>query len=81
VVTTQEVQREIAADLRRARPEVLVRWRDPRTAPEPNASGRSSGVRLLDRELARTYGAPRRIGVYELSERRPGQMSEPSRGG
>ncbi len=70
VVTTEEVQREIVADLRRARPKLLVRWLDPRTRPEPNGSGRSSGVRLLDRELARTYGAPRRIGAYEVRERR-----------
>lgn len=70
VVTTEEVQREIVADVRRARPEVLVRWLDPRTAPEPNASGRSSGVRLLDRELERLYGPPRRIGAYEVRERR-----------
>jgi hypothetical protein len=70
VVTTEEVQREIAADLRRARPELLVRWLDPRTRAEPNASGRSSGVRLLDRELARAYGPPRRIGAYEVRERR-----------
>ncbi len=39
-------------------------------APEPNGSGRSSGVRLLDRELARTYGPARRIGAYEVRERR-----------
>jgi hypothetical protein len=70
VVTTEAVQREIAADLRRARPEVLVRWRDPRTRPEPNGSGRSSGVTRLDRELDRTYGPPRRLGVFELRERR-----------
>ena len=71
VVTTAEVQREIVRDLRRARPAILVRWLDPRTAPEPNGSGRSSGVRILDRELARTFGRPRRIGAYELRERRP----------
>ena len=70
VVTTAAVQREIVADLRRARPEVLVRWLDPRTAPEPNGSGRSSGVTLLDDELDRVYGAPRRIGAFEVRERR-----------
>jgi hypothetical protein len=69
VVTTAEVQREMVADLERARPQVLVRWRDPRTGPEPNGSGRSSGVRLLDDHLARTYDRPQRHGVYELLER------------
>lgn len=70
VVTSAEVQREIVADLDRAEPQLLVRWLDPRTAPEPNGSGRSSGVRILDRYLARTYGASRRIGAYEVRERR-----------
>jgi len=70
VVTTQEVQREIVRDLRRARPDLLVRWRDPRTRPEPNGSGRSSGVRRLDAELARAYGPPRRIGAFEVRKRR-----------
>lgn len=71
VVTTAKVQREIVGDLRRARPQVLVRWRDPRTRPEDNASGRRRGSHLLDDELERTYGPPRRIGVYELRERVP----------
>ena len=74
VVTTAEVQREIVRDLRRARPEVLVRWLDPRTRPEDNASGRRRGAHLLDDELRRTYGPPRRIGVYELRERRRGRV-------
>jgi hypothetical protein len=71
VATTAAVQREIVADLRRARPPVLVRWLDPRAvADEPNGSSRSSGVTLLDDELARTYGSPERYGAYELRRRR-----------
>jgi hypothetical protein len=73
VVTTEEVQREIVADLERAPPAVLVRWRDPRTAPEPNGSGRSSGVHTLDGYLARAYRRrAQRFGVYEVHERVPG---------
>ena len=62
---------EMIRDLRRAKPEVLVRWRDARTRPEDNTSGRRRGAHLLDDELERTYGPGRRIGVYELHERMP----------
>lgn len=70
VVTTEEVQREIVADLRAARPEVMIRWLDPRTAPEANGSGRSSGVSLLDDHLRATYRPVARFGAYEVHERR-----------
>jgi hypothetical protein len=69
VVTTEEVQREIVADLERSRPAVLVRWLDPRTAPEDNGSGRSSGVTLLDDHLRARYRRVERLGAYELHER------------
>lgn len=73
IVTTARVQREIVRDLERTRPAVLVRWVDPRAArPEPNGSGRSSGVRLLDRYLAAHYGAPRRFGDYVMLRRLDG---------
>ena len=56
VVTSAPVQREIVGDLERARPAVVVRDTSPVTAaPEPNAAGRSSGVRLLDDYLAAAY--------------------------
>jgi hypothetical protein len=56
VVTSAPVQREIVDDLERARPAVIVRDTSPVTAaPEPNAAGRSSGVRLLDDYLASAY--------------------------
>lgn len=71
VVTEADVQREMVDDLRRARPKVLVRWLDPRTAPEDNPSGRTRGATILDRYLAGAYrGEPRRIGVYELRRAR-----------
>jgi len=61
------VQREMIGDLARARPRLLVRWRDRRAlATEPNGSGRSSGVRLLDDWLRAHYGAPQRFGPYVL---------------
>ena len=45
-------------DLERTRPPVVVRWESPLSAaPEPNAAGRSSGVRLLDDYLARALRA------------------------
>ena len=48
-----------------------MRWTDPVTAAaEPNAAGRSSGVRLLDDYLARSYRPAGRIGSFRLLERR-----------
>ncbi len=65
VVTTAPVQREMVADLRRARPRIVVRWLDPvATEREPNGAGRSSGVRILDRYLARNYVPAARFGDY-----------------
>jgi hypothetical protein len=64
-------QRAIVAALERARPPVVVRWLDPASSrPEPNARGRSSGSRLLDRHLARTYRRDARYGAYEVLRRR-----------
>jgi len=72
VVTSAPVQREIVRDLERTRTPVVVRWNDPVTAaPEPNAAGRSSGVRLLDDYLARRYRPGERVGSFRLLERRP----------
>ena len=71
VVTSATVQREIIRDLERARPRSVVRWTDPITAaPEENAAGRSSGVRLLDDYLARAYQPAGRVGSFLLLERR-----------
>ena len=69
VVTTEEVQREMIEDLERAKPDLLVRWLDPRTAPEDNGSARSSGVTLLDDFLRATYGPPEPIGAFAVHER------------
>jgi hypothetical protein len=68
IATTAKVQREIISDLQRTKPEVLVRWLDPRaTADEPNGSSKSSGVHLLDDYLRAQYRGPgRRFGDYEL---------------
>jgi hypothetical protein len=67
VVTTEEVQREIVRDLRRSRTGLVVRWLSPVAAEaEPNGAGRSSGVRILDRELARRYVEVERFGEYAV---------------
>jgi hypothetical protein len=73
VVTTAPVQRELVRDLERARPRVVVRWLDPTAVRrEPNGAGRSSGVRILDRWLAREYRPLERYGSYAvLVPRRP----------
>jgi hypothetical protein len=73
VVTTAPVQREIVGDLERSRPELVIRWLSPvADQREDNGSGRSSGVRLLDRYLARAYVAQRRFGDYLVLRRRVG---------
>lgn len=65
VVTSAPVQREIIRDLRASRPPVIVRWDSPVTAaPEPNRSGRSSGIRLLDGWIAANYREQSRYGNW-----------------
>ncbi|MBD0281654.1 MAG: hypothetical protein ICV69_05605 [Thermoleophilaceae bacterium] len=71
VVTTAPVQREIVRDLERSSPELVIRWLSPVASyAEPNGAGRSSGVRILDRYLARRYAAERRFGDYQVLRRR-----------
>jgi hypothetical protein len=67
VVTTAPVQREIIGSLQHAHDRVVIRWLDPRAdAIEPNGSGRSSGVHLLDRYLLSRYRQVARYGVYQV---------------
>ncbi len=70
VVTTAGAQREMIADLQRARTPVLVRWLDPRTAPEDNGSGRQRGSQMLDTYLRAAYRPLARYGNYVLYVRR-----------
>ncbi|MEA2418446.1 MAG: hypothetical protein QOE60_652 [Thermoleophilaceae bacterium] len=71
VVTTAPVQREIVGDLERSRPRLVIRWLSPLAdLPEDNGAGRPSGVRILDRYLARTYAPQRRFGDYLVLARR-----------
>jgi hypothetical protein len=71
VVTSLAVQREIVEDLERARPAAVVRDISPITAAaEPNESGRSSGVRLLDQYLGRAYEPAARYGRFVVLARR-----------
>jgi hypothetical protein len=73
VITTAPVQREIVDDLRRARPQLIIRWLSPvADEAEPNGAGRSSGVRILDRYLARRYREARRFGDYAVLRRQTG---------
>jgi hypothetical protein len=64
-------QRTIVAALREARPRVVVRWNDPLSVRrEPNLRGDPTGVRLVDRYLAREYRLGLRAGVYDVLVRR-----------
>jgi hypothetical protein len=67
VVTTAGVQREIVRDLRESPTELVIRWLSPvASEAEPNGAGRSSGVRVLDRYLARRYDPVVRFGSYQV---------------
>jgi hypothetical protein len=69
VVTTAKVQREMARDLRGT--PVVVRWESPLAREvEDNGSGRSSGVFVLDRFIARRYHRVARFGDYVVLVRR-----------
>jgi hypothetical protein len=69
VVTTAKVQREMARDLRGT--PVVVRWDSPLAREvEDNGSGRSSGVFILDRAIARGYRRAARFGEYVVLVRR-----------
>jgi hypothetical protein len=69
VVTTAKVQREMADDLRGT--PVIVRWLSALARErEPNGSGRSSGVFVLDRAIARGYREAARFGDYLVLVRR-----------
>jgi hypothetical protein len=71
VVTARQAQDEMVAALERARAALVVRWTSPLADErEPNGAGRSSGVRVLDRYLARAYRPGPRFGDYEVLSRR-----------
>jgi hypothetical protein len=73
VVTTAKVQREMARDLVSSRTPVVIRWVAPvAQRREPNGSGRSSGVHLLDRTIARRFRRLARYGDYLILVRRRG---------
>jgi hypothetical protein len=70
--TGQVAQRRIVADLQRARPRAVVRWNDPITTKrEPNLRGHPTGVRTLDRWVARRYRLVSRVGDYDVLVPRP----------
>jgi hypothetical protein len=71
VVTARTAQAEMRAALERSRPALVVRWTSPLADErDPNGAGRSSGVHLLDRYLARAYRAGPRFGDYRVLRRR-----------
>jgi hypothetical protein len=70
--TGAPAQREIVADLERARPRVIVRWLSPESVKrEPNDRGKPTGVHILDRWLSLNYRPGPRYGYYELLLPRP----------
>jgi hypothetical protein len=69
LVTAAKVQREMARDLRGT--PVVVRWLSLLAREvEDNGSGRSSGVFILDRAIARGYRLAARFGDYAVLVRR-----------
>jgi hypothetical protein len=72
VVTTPEVQREIASDLEAKRVRVVVRWSEPGIA-EPEAS--VGEARALDVYLRSTFAPVRVYGRYEVRVRGDSQAA------
>jgi len=71
VVTKASVQREMRREIAAADTRLIVRWESPGArAQEPNGSGRSSGVTLLDDWIDRAYRRVGRYGDYVLLEKR-----------
>jgi len=71
VVTDADVQREIAADLRRTRTPWVVRWVAPAARlDEPNGGGRLRGAGLLDAVIARDYREVARDPSFVVLRRR-----------
>jgi hypothetical protein len=69
VVTSAPVQREIVRELRDAGLPLVIRWTASITAaPEPNRAGESTGVRILDDFLSRSYRPSKRFGSYLILE-------------
>jgi hypothetical protein len=67
LLTGAVAQREIVADLERARPRALVRWTDPLSSrSEPNERGRASGVTIVDDWVAANYRLRQRAGNYDV---------------
>jgi hypothetical protein len=63
----REVHEQVVADLRAARPEVVVRWTDPESSiAEPNLRGRISPYRGLDDLLQSDYEPLGSSGHYEV---------------
>jgi hypothetical protein len=71
VVTQASVQRHMIRDLVRSDTRLVVRWEAPVARDtEPNGSGHSSGVHLLDRWIAAHFHRVGRYGDYVLLQKR-----------
>lgn len=66
LVTSETVQDEIVRDLERHRVRYLVLRDESAHTPEPNESGRSSGVTLLDDYIRSTFSPVEAFGDYSV---------------
>ncbi|MCE5258136.1 MAG: hypothetical protein LLG44_03635 [Chloroflexi bacterium] len=73
VATTQLVQEEIVSDLERLQTPVIVRFSMFEDVVEPNDSGKSSGIKIVDIYLNQNYKVDRIFGpYYQILKRQPG---------
>ncbi|MCX6017444.1 MAG: hypothetical protein NTZ50_02905 [Chloroflexi bacterium] len=72
LIETEPVQREIMADLEKARPSVIFVTSMFEGAIEPNDANKSSGVKLLDDYIHEHYIQYGSSGPYEILRRRKG---------
>jgi hypothetical protein len=70
VATTEAVQQEIVQELERHRVRVIVLYSPTNPIVEPNESGRSSGVSVLDDYIRATYGSAWAAEEYSIWTRR-----------
>ena len=72
VATTQKVQDEIVNDLERLKVPIVVRFSMFENVTEPNDSGKSSGVRIVDIYLNRNYRVVANFGrFYQILQYQP----------
>lgn len=68
--TRKNFQEEIIKDLESSKPKFIILWAIASVYTEPNESGKSSGVFLLDNYIRANYQVIKKFGYYFVLERK-----------